>query len=535
MTRATAFWGLAFLLAHSLAAAEPVIGRITVNPSNIFDPAIRAESSWPYRATNALHIVTRESFIRRELLFREGDPCDPEIMAESERKLRATGLMNPVSITSTPLPDGTCAVEVSTRDSWTTKPGIDIASYGGQTTYSFDLEESNFLGRGTNLLLSYEQEVDTNRFLVDYQDPQFLGRPWDAEAGVWDTDEGNGFILRLRQPFDAFTVPFAFEGLLRKDESGEYLYWGGKRAYKYVSEHHLWRFSYGEKAWERDDRLLRVSGGYTWDEQRFQDGETLSPGHPFTPCDEFELSTLWARAEFLRVRYLKTKGVMGWTSDEDILLGPRLWAEAGWSSPLLGGESAALFSLFYQDGIASGPWLWLRRAGGTLMRTEDGWRNNLFYLDSNLFLRTSEYSNLVLAASLDGYGAPDLRGVVYLGAEEGLRGYGYRNESGSRRFRATLQEMVMLFDNVLSLGNLGFAAFYDGGMAWGWGVPFGEARWLQSVGVGLRFENLRSKVARVARLDIGYAYSGPDRGWQVTLATGDWFVFNPFGHFTVGY
>lgn len=535
MTRAPALWGLTLLLAAVAPAAEPVISLITVHPSNIFDPSIKAESSWPYRATNSLHVVTRESFIRRELLFREGDPCDPEVMAESERKLRVTGLMNPVAITSTPLPDGTCAVEVRTRDSWTTKPGINIASYGGEITYRIDLEESNFLGRGTNLLLSYEQEVDTRRFLVDYQDPQFLGRSWDAATGVWDTDEGNGYILRLRQPFDAFTVPVAFEGLIRKDETGDYLYWEGERAYRYVSEHHVWRFSYGEKAWERGDRLLRLTGGYTWDDQRFEDGETLAPGHPFTPSDALELSVLWARAEFLRVRYLKTRGVTGWTSDEDILLGPRLWAEAGWSSEMLGGEQAGLFTLFYQDGVAAGPWLWQRRAGGTLLQTEDGWRNNVFYFDSNLFLRTSECSNLVLATSLDGYGAPDLRGVVYLGAEEGVRGYGYRVEAGSRRFRATLQEKVMLFDNVLSLGNLGIAFFYDGGMVWGWGAPSGDARWLQSVGVGLRFENLRSKVARVARLDIGYAYSGQDRGWQITLATGDWFVFNPYGHFTAGY
>jgi hypothetical protein len=535
MRRAAAFAGVLLLAAAAIAAGEPVIVRITVHRSNIFDPAVAAESSWPYRATNALHIVTQEAFIRRELLFREGDPCDPAVLQESERKLRATGLMNPVSVTTTLLPGGGCAVDVYTRDSWTTKPGIDLARYGGETTYSIALEESNFLGWGTELLLSYDKEVDDRRFRVDYRDPQFLGRSWDAWAAVWDTDEGNGFSLRWSQPFDAFTVPVAWEALVRRDETAETLYWGGDRVYRTVGDHRYWRAWYGERAWERDDGLLRLSAGFTREELRYEAGETLEPGHPFADSPPLELSTLWTRVEFLRVRYLKTKGVVGWTSDEDIFLGPRLRVETGWSLPLLEGDEAWSFAFLYQDGAARGPWLWQRRAGGSLLRTGDGWRNNSFYLDSNLFLRTSGRSDLTLAASLDGYGAPDLRGVVYLGAEEGQRGFGYRIDTGSRRLRVTLQEKVMLFENVLALGNLGLAAFYDGAMAWGWGRRFGEAPWLHCAGVGLRFENLRSKVARVARLDIGYAFSNEEQGWQVTLATGDWFVFNPYGHFTVGY
>lgn len=535
MTRAAALGGLAFLLAAALQADGPVIARITITRSNIFDPSVKAESSWPYRLTNSLHIVTREAFIRRELLFREGDPCDPKVLAESERKLRATGVMNPVSITSTPLPDGTCAVEVFTRDVWTTKPGIDFSFYGGNTSYSIDLQEGNFLGRGTDLLLSFEEDVDTRRYLLNYQDQQFLGRSWDAEAGIWDTDDGTGFILRLRQPFDAFTVPAAFDGMVRTDKMGEYLYWGGQKAFHFVNDHQVHRFSYGEKIWERGDRLWRLTGGFTREKDRTVEVETLIEGHPFASAAPLELSVLWARAEFLRVRYLKTTGIQGWTSDEDILLGPRFQAETGWSLPLLDGDAAWLFSCMYQDGVVSGPWLWQRRGGGRLLRHDDRWRSNEFFLDSNVFLRTSDRSNLVLAASLDGYGAPDLRGVLTLGAEDGLRGYGYRVESGSRRLRVTVQEKVMLFENVLSLGNLGVAAFYDGGMVWGWGVPFRSAPWRQDVGVGLRFENLRSKVARVARLDIGYAISGSDRGWEITLATGDWFIFSPYGHFTVGY
>lgn len=69
------------------------------------------------------------------------------------------------------------------------------------------------------------------------------------------------------------------------------------------------------------------------------------------------------------------------------------------------------------------------------------------------------------------------------------------------------------------------AVFYDAGQAWGWGRAFSDAPVYQDVGVGLRLENLRSKLARVARIDFAYAFHTDHRGWQVSVTTGDWFNF----------
>src|SRR5260370_1618761 len=48
----------------------------------------RSARGWVYRAADALHIETRESVIRKFLLFQEGDPYDPTRLEESERNLR---------------------------------------------------------------------------------------------------------------------------------------------------------------------------------------------------------------------------------------------------------------------------------------------------------------------------------------------------------------------------------------------------------------------------------------------------------------
>ena len=50
---------------------------------------------WVYGAANALHVKTRASFIRRELLFHVGDCYDPFLLEESGRLLRGYRLPRP--------------------------------------------------------------------------------------------------------------------------------------------------------------------------------------------------------------------------------------------------------------------------------------------------------------------------------------------------------------------------------------------------------------------------------------------------------
>jgi len=516
---------LLILWSAAVRAGGSTISEILIQRGNIFDPSIPKESAWPYRATNALHAVTKEAFIQRDLLFKVGDPCDAAVFMEAERKLRATGLLNPVAIISTPLPDGTCRVEVRTRDVWTTKPGITFSSYSGKTKWSADFEESNLLGYGKNLLVSYLSDVDQHRYLMDYMDPQFLHPTWHLETGIFKTSEGNGFNLSLAQPFDVFTVREAFMAAMQKNRQIIYDYWEGVKSFSFISLNRQTTLNYGLKVWERGDSLLRLTAGYQRIEQDFLEPATLIPGHPFGISPSYTLNMATLSAEFLKVRYLKIQGITAFTSDEDILLGPDISVSGGISPGLLGGTRGWTLTGEYRDGIQDGNLLWQRRIQATLLRADSEWRDNFLELDSNLFMRTGDSSNFTVAASVDGYQSPDALAVLYLGAVEGQRGYGYEISSGSRRWRATFQEKTLLWENVLAVANVGVAAFYDAGQVWGWGRSFKDSPVYQDVGVGFRFENLRSKIARVARVDLGYAFLAGHRGWQITVATGDWFNF----------
>jgi len=101
------------MLMAAIAAPSPItvlpgtpIVAIRVIRDDIFDTSDAGTSGWPYRWADALHVLTRERYIRNLLLFKLGDPLDPARLAETERLLRDTGFLSPVHITAQPAPGG---------------------------------------------------------------------------------------------------------------------------------------------------------------------------------------------------------------------------------------------------------------------------------------------------------------------------------------------------------------------------------------------------------------------------------------------
>ena len=116
MRRAAGLAGAALLLAGAAGAREMMltpsappgskVGEILVERVNVFDPTVMGEDWWPFRLANRIHYPTRESVIRRELLFAPGEIWDPLKVIESERNLRANGSFRRVDIIPVERPDG---------------------------------------------------------------------------------------------------------------------------------------------------------------------------------------------------------------------------------------------------------------------------------------------------------------------------------------------------------------------------------------------------------------------------------------------
>src|SRR2546426_2626258 len=120
------------------------VAEIAILAQEVFDPTRPEESSRFFVWANALHIRTRNSVIRRELLFAEGDAFEPRLAEESERNLRKLGIFQDVLLSAEPQGAGVL-VQVRTTDRWSTKVLAEINRQGGIIQLRLGLENSNLL------------------------------------------------------------------------------------------------------------------------------------------------------------------------------------------------------------------------------------------------------------------------------------------------------------------------------------------------------------------------------------------------------
>jgi hypothetical protein len=145
--------------AQDVSPTPPVIDTIILRRSNVFPDSIAATSGI-FRTMNNLHVITKPRVIRRNLLFKQGEPYDSALVVQSERILRDLQIFSALHI-DTATVDGRFAVIVDTRDGWSTKPKIKFAvASDGTVTTTLGILEINLLGTGILAQAYYVKEVD---------------------------------------------------------------------------------------------------------------------------------------------------------------------------------------------------------------------------------------------------------------------------------------------------------------------------------------------------------------------------------------
>ena len=89
-----------------LEASGAKIGQVILRNRNIFDTDDPEEDYTLFRAANFLHIKTRESVIRKALLFKSGDRLQAPLIEETERILRTIRAFYEVSLRPVAVRDG---------------------------------------------------------------------------------------------------------------------------------------------------------------------------------------------------------------------------------------------------------------------------------------------------------------------------------------------------------------------------------------------------------------------------------------------
>lgn len=320
------------------------IAAIEFQRGNVFDPAY----SWLEKAANAVHVVTRENTVRRDLLFRTGQPFDAETIVRYKQLLRSRQYIANAQIDVQPDPNDPEAVivRVITQDNWS------ISGDGGASGLSGkvwgELYDVNFLGTGD--CFSYRLSLDWRRkryegSLFRYRIPNLFGSFVSAELTAGRSFDERYYGASLNKPLirpTDYEVGGTFENVSKalyvryqtpkEVVAGDYMVrynhmdlWGGYSWYWPAASSSIYGMArYDYLKWLDTPRYMAgndQSGNPVW----LPVGDKLNPYF-------YNADLMLASVGFYRERFLTTSLIYGYGYNEYVATGFRAEATFGYSN-----------------------------------------------------------------------------------------------------------------------------------------------------------------------------------------------------------
>ncbi len=500
------------------------IGSIIVRPGTIFEHEDGTAPNRVFRVANRLHIRTRESTIRTQLTFKEGDRYSRAALAESERSLRRNGYLYDATVRPVRLEGNEVTVEVTTRDTWTTKVGIGFKRSGGANKTHFGLAEGNFLGFGKHVEVGRSSDVDRTETLFSYRDRNLGGTHAVLDADYSSNSDGKLQAVTLGRPFYSLDTRWALGGRGELEDRTDSLYELGMITNQFTHHRTFFEGYYGWSPGLVGGRTRRVSFGFTSASDQF----AALPGSASTPPPDRTLAYPWIGIDVTRDGFIRARDMDKLGRTEDLNLSHDLHARLGFSSPVFGGDrNEAIFEASYRNGLNPGNGQILLLSTGISGRLDSGnVENGLFDASIRYFNRTSDRRMFYIGISTRAGVHLDLDQQLLLGGDNGLRGYPLRYATGERTAIFTVEQRFYWDKEIFHLCRIGAAVFADAGEAWGGsGGAASQLDVLRDVGFGLRIGQTRSSHASMLKIDIAFPLDGGSsiHGTQLLVTTGETF------------
>jgi outer membrane protein assembly factor BamA len=544
-------WGNEHKKHHSSAtsAPPPVIEEVVIRVHPVFDESNPDENNALFRLVNRLHINTKPKVIKKDLTFKQGDPADKHLLAESERRLRERRYFASAKVTSTAAqtdsnstaspanatPPETTKVVVDVREVWTLVPKLTYSTAGGSTHYGYGLYDSNFLGLGKSVKIEHDSTTERTSDTIAYRDPNFANQK-QLSFAYSDNSDGQAQEFHFSNPFRSIRTPWSagvdYENYVREDS----LFDAGEEAWRFGHDNRFYSLFYGVKLdGSNDDRTHRLSIGFDDVSAHFypvplQDTPNTDPNPnvdndpyntpniapSFTLPYDRDYQILWLEYSYLHDRFIEASNVQQINRIEDINLGSQFRWRLGQvhsSTPEL--DNATLLALDYTKAFQLSP---------TQLLTSQ-WASSGFY---NRNGATQSLTSAALAYHWQNFSRGQfyvLASEVYgknlfadtpleLGGDTGLRGYPARFIAGEHLRLLTIEQRYFGEKEWFSLFHMGAAVFYDQGQVWGsTAVPQTYQQTLRDVGIGLRISGTRTGgreegIHNIAHIDLSYPLDG---------------------------
>lgn len=506
--------------APPLSEPLPTVQAVELQRHSIFSP-IEANSFLP-RLANSLHVTTRASVVRRELLFGTGEPYDSARVAETARNLRGLGVFRIVRIDSVRTDTG-LVVRVTTADGWSTRPDFRFKSVGSSVQYTLALEESNFLGTVTLLGLRYRKDPDRSSVTATFRQPRLLAGRIGTTLLYEDRSDGSLAYASLSRPFFSLSGTTAWQTDVQTRKETILRFFEGDSVARDTLQRRYF-LAYGTAAWalRADSRgYLRVGVvGFVRRDDYADQARVDTLGRHVT-------GALGGYVQVRRARYLVSRGLESIGREQDIdistVVGLGLYA----TPQAFGYEEMGVGpSVFLGTGFGNTGGFVRLTALGAGRLTGAGLDSGSVQLSATAFLLpgTRHMAVFHAAAGWQERAAPGAEFDLGLGI--GPRGFAQHAFTGDRAFFATAEYRWTAIEEFLKNAAIGLASFVDYGGAWYHGS---RKRTGWDFGVGLRIGLTRAIDVEGNRLDVVYrAKTDVEKGgW--TFVVGKGFAFSSSG------
>jgi hypothetical protein len=494
-----------------LEAMGARIGRIVLDKENVFDTSREDEDKVLYRLANRWHILTRDSVIRQQLLFREGDLFSARLVAESARILRRNDYLYTAVVEPLRYTDGAVDIVVRTRDLWTLMPGISISRSGGENKSRATLSESNLLGRGASIRLSYTDDVDRESTNFEFSD-EHLGSSWlSFYLGLSDKSDGSTTQLRMQRPFYALDTRWSAGFEFLDDTREDRLYDIGEEIAEYQHKSDYYTAFGGWSAGLHDGWVRRWTAGIVYDDQSFSPVPEPDPDLLTVLPEDRRLLYPFIGLQILEDRYTTTANRDQIGRTEDFNLGKQLQARLGFASDRVGSDrNSIIYSVAANRGYGDINRKALIVSADASGRIDDGSSaNSLIGVGARYYNQiTSKRLFFMTLDARRGHNL-DLDNPLEIGGDNGLRGYPLRYQSGDASMLFTIEQRYFTDWYPFRLARVGGAIFADVGRTWGDNPVQGTSLgWLRDIGFGLRLGPTRGGADEVVHIDIAFPLDG---------------------------
>lgn len=499
----------------------PVVDSIIIDNREVYDTGNPKYSNFFFRLANKVHVTTREGVIRRELLFREGEPYHYELAEESARNIRARLSVYDAWIETETLPNGHLLVRVITVDEWTLAIGPNIRREGNENRYDFSVVERNLLGRNQEISARYVfQSVEGSFADLSYANNRLWGNEISFGTGYRNDPRDGIQWVRVGHPFYNLSQDYAYSFAVGSQDGRRDVYRDDFLIGQSIREGD-WFEAEVQTRTGTYSRKLELTGRYEYRFGRSLDARVFStdPQDIETARASFGADSVYHAVKlglaFSNLHFTKMTQIDGFSYTEDFTLGQGVGLSFGRAfAPGFREHRYDNIALQLAQGYRIGSnLLFASYERVSWFHGRDDIRNTARF-SGRVYSRATDYLTLVWrGAYLSDWRADGSEGLV-LGGETGLRGYDRYFRTGDRMAIMNLE--ARFFPSVrLHSAIFSPVVFADFGQTWKRGEEVNFDAVHAAVGAGVRIALEHSARERLIRFDFSYS---EENGWQLSVS-----------------